>query len=222
MTFAGTPSATDPNPYDLGATQVLNNKVGLLFYGYDQAANPFQGGTKCVAPPTRRTPVQDSGGNPPPDDCSGVYSYDFNARIQSGVDPNLTVGADVFAQYWSRDPLAPWTTGLTVVLATSGVSYALAVWRLAPLLDLAEGSRRLASGEASVRVKETDAVGEVRALARGIHAPSPTSLTNTSRSNWNRWIGFTSMFTNQSCKRPRRRTGSCASSTARVPSRLER
>jgi diguanylate cyclase (GGDEF)-like protein len=62
-----------------------------------------------------------------------------------------------------------WTTGLTVVLTTSGVSYALAAWRLAPLLDLAEGSRRLASGEASVRVKETDAVGEVRALARSFN-----------------------------------------------------
>jgi diguanylate cyclase (GGDEF)-like protein len=62
-----------------------------------------------------------------------------------------------------------WTTGLTIVLATSGVSYALAVWRLAPLLDLAEGSRRMAAGEASIRVPETDAVGEVRALARSFN-----------------------------------------------------
>ena len=66
-----------------------------------------------MATPTKRTPLQDSGGNPPPNDCSGVYAYDFNARIQSGVDANLTAGATVFAQYWSRDPGDPYTTGLT-------------------------------------------------------------------------------------------------------------
>jgi diguanylate cyclase (GGDEF)-like protein len=62
-----------------------------------------------------------------------------------------------------------WTTNLVVVLATAGISYALAAWRLKPLLDLAEGARRLASGEAGVRVLESDAVGEVRALARSFN-----------------------------------------------------
>jgi photosystem II stability/assembly factor-like uncharacterized protein len=113
MTFSGTPSVTSPATYDLGAVQVLNNKSGLLFYGFTQAAIPFQDGTKCIAAPTRRTPIQSSGGNPPPNDCSGVYSYDFNARIQSGIDPVLVAGADVYAQYWSRDPQATFTTGLS-------------------------------------------------------------------------------------------------------------
>lgn len=58
-----------------------------------------------------------------------------------------------------------WTTNFAVVLATSGVTYALAVWRLLPLLDLAEGARRLASGEAAVRVDPGRSVDEVRALA---------------------------------------------------------
>lgn len=62
-----------------------------------------------------------------------------------------------------------WTTNFVIVLATSGVSYALAIWRLKPLLDLAEGARRLAAGEAGVRVQETDAVGEVRALAHSFN-----------------------------------------------------
>ena len=62
-----------------------------------------------------------------------------------------------------------WTRTLAIVLATAGTSYALAVWRLAPLLDLAEGARRLASGEAGVRVRESHAVGEVRALARSFN-----------------------------------------------------
>ena len=113
VSTSGAPSATDPNPFLVGAGQVVNNKSGILFYGWTPAAQPFQGGTKCVLAPIRRTPIQSSGGNPPPDDCSGVYTYDFNARIQSGADPNLVVGQTVFAQYWSRDPVSPSTTGLT-------------------------------------------------------------------------------------------------------------
>jgi diguanylate cyclase (GGDEF)-like protein len=58
-----------------------------------------------------------------------------------------------------------WSLDIVVVLATSGVTYALAVWRLLPLLDLAEGARRLAAGEAAVRVDTGRSVDEVRALA---------------------------------------------------------
>jgi diguanylate cyclase (GGDEF)-like protein len=58
-----------------------------------------------------------------------------------------------------------WSLDLVIVLATSGVTYALAVWRLLPLLDLAEGARRLAAGEAAVRVDAGRSVDEVRALA---------------------------------------------------------
>jgi hypothetical protein len=113
MTWSGTPALSGSAPYDVGATLVLNNKAGLLFYGHTASATTFQGGTKCVASPVRRTPVQQSGGNPPPDDCSGVYAYDFNARIRWGVDPARVPGAVVHAQYWSRDPLDQYTTGLT-------------------------------------------------------------------------------------------------------------
>jgi diguanylate cyclase (GGDEF)-like protein len=62
-----------------------------------------------------------------------------------------------------------WTMNGVIVLATAGISYALAAWRLKPLLDLAEAARRLASGEAEVRVPETDTVGEVRVLARSFN-----------------------------------------------------
>jgi len=58
-----------------------------------------------------------------------------------------------------------WTTNLVIVLATTAVTYALAVWHLRPLLGLAEGARRLASGEAGVRVDPHKAVGELRALS---------------------------------------------------------
>jgi hypothetical protein len=51
-----------------------------------------------------RLPMMFSSGNVGPTDCSGVFSYDFNARIRSGADAALVAGEDVFAQYWYRDP----------------------------------------------------------------------------------------------------------------------
>jgi hypothetical protein len=117
MAWSGIPSTTNPLPFAIVALNEINNKNGLLFYGYQPNALPFQGGTLCEGPPTRRTPAQNAGGNPPPNDCSGVFSYDFNQRIQSGIDPALVVGADVFCQWWARDPLSASTTSLSDALA---------------------------------------------------------------------------------------------------------
>ncbi|MCK6448454.1 MAG: FG-GAP-like repeat-containing protein [Planctomycetes bacterium] len=116
VTYSGSPSVSATTPFEIRASNVINNKNGLLFYGFDALAAPFQGGTLCVAPPTKRTSVQATGGNPPPNDCSGSLSYDFNALIQSGANPNLVLGQEVFVQYWSRDPLSPSTTSLTNAL----------------------------------------------------------------------------------------------------------
>jgi hypothetical protein len=114
----GTPSATLGSPFDVRATNVLNNKSGLCFYGFKPRQTPFQGGHMCVVAPTVRTPIQSSAGAAPPaSDCSGVLTLDFNARIQSGVDPLLAPGKQVFAQYWSRDPQDASTTNLTDALA---------------------------------------------------------------------------------------------------------
>ena len=60
--------------------------------------------------PTRRTPVLNTGGNLPPDDCTGSIAYDFNAWIALGKDPALVSGQQVWAQFWSRDPQATGTT----------------------------------------------------------------------------------------------------------------
>jgi diguanylate cyclase (GGDEF)-like protein len=62
-----------------------------------------------------------------------------------------------------------WTLEAVMVVATSAVTWALAAWRLRPLLALAEGARRLALGESGVRVAPEDAVGEVRALAESFN-----------------------------------------------------
>lgn len=114
ITFTGSPSASSAGPFQVGARRVINQRSGLLFYGFGARHAPFQGGTMCVQSPTQRTPVQNAGGAPlGADDCSGSYSYDFQARIQSGADAALVVGARVFAQYWARDPASPSTTALT-------------------------------------------------------------------------------------------------------------
>ncbi len=112
----GTPSETVPVPFRIKAFQVLNNKPGILFYGSAPQSIPFQDGRLCVDGPLTRTPVQFSGGNPPPTDCSGAYSIDFNDYIRSGVDPSLVAGEEVFVQYWSRDAGSSSGTGLTDAL----------------------------------------------------------------------------------------------------------
>ncbi|MCK6445399.1 MAG: VCBS repeat-containing protein [Planctomycetes bacterium] len=100
----GAPSASAASGFSLREFHVLNNKSGLFFYSVTgKQAVAFQGGTLCVKLPIKRTPVQNSGGNPPPNDCSGSYTLDFNAWIAGGTDPNLAASVEVFGQFWSRD-----------------------------------------------------------------------------------------------------------------------
>lgn len=115
IAFSGQPSASQAVPFDVTASQIINNKFGLLFYGSQANGATFQGGHLCVKLPITRTNVQNSGGSASGADCTGTLSFDFNALIQSGSDPALVQGANVFAQYWYRDPqdLSGFTTGLT-------------------------------------------------------------------------------------------------------------
>ncbi|MCK6447960.1 MAG: hypothetical protein L6Q99_16325 [Planctomycetes bacterium] len=112
----GTPSASSPAAFDITASQFLNKKFGLLFYGSQANGAPFQGGHLCVKLPIVRTSVQNSGGSASGSDCTGAFSYDFNALIQGGSDPSLVVGATIFAQYWGRDPQDAFTTSLSNAL----------------------------------------------------------------------------------------------------------
>jgi hypothetical protein len=100
--FTGKPTLTGADDFHVIATQVLNNKFGLLFHGRSSASTPFAGGTLCIQPPLARTPLQHSGGNPPPNDCSG--GYDFHASQAWMASHALSAGDTVYAQYWQRDP----------------------------------------------------------------------------------------------------------------------
>jgi hypothetical protein len=108
ISAVGTPSASgSAGSFLINASQIVNHKLGLLFYGFAPANTPFQGGTACVGSPLRRVGVQNSGGIPGAPNCTGTFTFDMGARIASHVDPNLVVGANVFAQYYSRDPASP-------------------------------------------------------------------------------------------------------------------
>jgi hypothetical protein len=114
--FSGSPSVA-AGGFAIHAAQVLNQKSGFLIYGFAPAATPFQGGTLCLANPLKRTPPSSSGGSTGPANCSGSLSYDFGARLQSGVDPLLTAGKAVYAQYIYRDPADSSGWGLSDALA---------------------------------------------------------------------------------------------------------
>jgi hypothetical protein len=85
----------------------LNDTVGFLYYGHRSQHLPYKGGWQCIAGPTRRTPLVGSGGSSTGSDCTGSFAVDFDALIAAGNDPNLVVGAPVFAQFWYRDPDDP-------------------------------------------------------------------------------------------------------------------
>jgi len=115
IAFSGLPSASSASAFDITCANAINQKSGTLFYGFGASNTPFQGGVKCVQSPVRRTGVQTSNGSTSGDDCTGSFSYDFNARIQSGADVALIAGAAVYAQYWYRDGADPagFGTGLS-------------------------------------------------------------------------------------------------------------
>lgn len=111
ISTSGVASLTIADDFHVTATNVINQKFGILFWGESAHSAPFMGGTLCVLPPLQRTAPQSSEGNLGPDDCSG--SYDFHLSHTYMASAGMLPGDRVHAQYWSRDPAASSQVGLT-------------------------------------------------------------------------------------------------------------
>ena len=101
-----TGSVTSTRPFWIQCSNQINQRSGLMSYGFAPQATPYQGGFKCIASPTRRSGVLNSGGNAGAPDCSGLFAVDFNQTIRAGLDPALALGQEVYCQFWARDPAA--------------------------------------------------------------------------------------------------------------------
>lgn len=110
ISSSGSAYAASNGQFHISASAVINQKPGLLFYGLSGGASiPFQGGLLCVQPPTARSPLQFSGGNPGPNDCSGQFDLFVDAfalgLLGGNPLPQLRqAGTTISAQWWGRDP----------------------------------------------------------------------------------------------------------------------
>jgi hypothetical protein len=101
VTWSGTPSLSIGDDFRLEGRNLLNNSVGLVFWGYAPANTPLGGGTRLVGGPLVRTMPQATGGNAAGVDCSGTLTFEFTQAylLQMGVQPGTTL----YAQFLQRD-----------------------------------------------------------------------------------------------------------------------
>ncbi len=116
VSSTGTPSLFVTDNFHVLASNVLNQKSGLMLVGITPHSAPFNGGTLCVYQIMRRISAHSSGGNPLPPDCSGNYDVFFTQVNLQAM--SVVVGQMLYVQFWSRDSgfAAPNNVGLTDAL----------------------------------------------------------------------------------------------------------
>ncbi|HVS17577.1 MAG TPA: integrin alpha [Planctomycetota bacterium] len=102
MGWSGIPTLTGPDDFVVLATSVINQKPGVMIYGYATASIPYSNALLCVAPPLARSGLLLSGGNPPPDDCSGTLALPLSQAFMTQL--GWSAGTHVVVQMWYRDP----------------------------------------------------------------------------------------------------------------------
>lgn len=110
--FDGTPSVSTAAPFTLKATKMPSHRLGFFVYSTSGAQFTALGtSVRCFAAPRFVTAHQLSGGSSPAFDCTGKLSFDCNAFLQSGSDPQLVAGVQVEGQFVCRDAANP--SGIT-------------------------------------------------------------------------------------------------------------
>jgi hypothetical protein len=107
LTISGQVSASQVGGI-LRVDRVQSGLSGLLVFGLNgRASSPLFGGTLCVAPPLRQTPLgttrEGAAWLPPP--CRGTWTIDMSLYLSTHSP--LPAGTVVDCQWWGRDPGLP-------------------------------------------------------------------------------------------------------------------
>ncbi|HVS11342.1 MAG TPA: hypothetical protein VMS76_15840 [Planctomycetota bacterium] len=107
LTISGQVSASQVGGI-LRVDRVQSGLSGLLVFGLNgRASTPLFGGTLCVAPPLRQTPLgttrEGASWLPPP--CRGTWTIDMSLYLSTHSP--LPAGTVVDCQWWGRDPGLP-------------------------------------------------------------------------------------------------------------------
>jgi hypothetical protein len=113
MVWNGTASLSSSAAFTCSCFNAINQTSGLFFYA--------QHAERDVVPGRHDVRRHSSAANAAPQrgwerdraDCTACSRSDFKTYLQSGVDPTLVAGSEVFLQCWARDPASPSTTSLS-------------------------------------------------------------------------------------------------------------
>lgn len=104
LAWSGSPTLSGPDDFRISVQDVSSQRNGLFFWGLADTSIPFQGGTLCVAPPLRRTPVSSTRAQQGPNPCLGSIDHAFTQVDMASA--GLTPGTRGYGQFWIRDPLS--------------------------------------------------------------------------------------------------------------------